>query len=132
MSPTDDRGFIAFANANTTSMAELDAIIDALGARYPGTPPTPCTGVCTSPTPISWTGSYQGNGLGTGALCYETTQTIAGGNCGNFAAGRDLSINGTTLSCSGSNWPSVPAPVNGGYCIEVEAGNHAWAFLTLW
>jgi hypothetical protein len=55
-----------------------------------------------------------------------------GGNCGNFVSPRTLSINGTTESCTGANWSSVPAKRNGGYCIQTTTGNNAWAYFTAW
>ena len=85
-----------------------------------------------NPVNLMWTGTYNGNNLGTGALCLQTTQAIAGGNCGNFAAGRTLTVNGQSRPCTGANWSSVPAPVNGGYCIKATAGDYASAFITLW
>jgi subtilisin family serine protease len=96
-------------------------------------PPTPCADLCANPTPLSWTGSsYQSGNLGTGAICREVQQPLTGGNCGNFAAGRQLRVNGTAMTCNNANWTSVPAPRNGGYCIQAPAGNWAWAYNTLW
>jgi subtilisin family serine protease len=91
----------------------------------------PCQAFCASPTPISWSGSYQSGSLGTGAVCRETTQPVAGGNCGNFSGGRQLLVNGVAMPCNNVNWPSLPAPVNGGYCIQATAGQPAWSFFTL-
>lgn len=93
---------------------------------------TPCTGLCSTPVNISWNGSYQGGALGSSALCYQTTQNIAGGNCGNFVSPRILTVNGVTEGCDIGNWASIPAKRYGGYCIQVTAGNYPWAFLTLW
>jgi hypothetical protein len=92
---------------------------------------TPCNGVCTNPTNITWSSSYQSGNLSTNQRCFQTTKTIAGGNCGNFAAGRTLQINGQTKVCNNQNWASVPAKVNGGYCIKVNAGNFNYAYMTL-
>jgi hypothetical protein len=99
------------------------------------TPPpgqTPCAGLCSNPVNITWVGSYQGGGLGSSALCYQTTQNIAGGNCGNFVSPRTLKVNGVTEGCDIGNWASIPAKRNGGYCIQITAGNYPWAFMTLW
>jgi hypothetical protein len=53
---------------------------------------------------------------------------LGGGNCGNFVSPRTLSINGTVMSCTGGNWPSLPAKRNGGYCVQTTAGDNAWAY----
>jgi hypothetical protein len=95
-------------------------------------PPSPCAPFCSDAEVISWQGSYQSDPLGAGAICRETTQPVAGGNCGNFAAGRQLFLNGTDMPCDAGNWPSLPAAVNGGYCVQTTAGDYPWAFLTLW
>jgi hypothetical protein len=92
----------------------------------------PCDGLCANPTPISWSGSYQSGALGTGAVCRAATQPVVGGNCGNFAAGRTLTVNGVTEPCNTGNWSSVPPPRNGGFCIQATPGNQPWAFFTLW
>jgi len=92
----------------------------------------PCDSLCDNPTTISWNGSYQSGNLGTGAICRQTTQPVTGGNCGNFASGRQLRVNGTTVPCNNAPWPTVPAARNGGYCIQTTQGNWAWAFVTLW
>jgi hypothetical protein len=82
---------------------------------------------------IPWTGpTYNSPSLGTGTVCLQTTHAVRGGNCGNFAAGRTLAVNGTVMTCNGQNWTSVPAAVDGGYCFTATAGNYPWAFLTLW
>jgi hypothetical protein len=98
----------------------------------PPAPPSPCSNLCDNPTKFSWTGSYQGGNLGSGAVCRETTQTVYGGNCGNFAPGRQLFVNGVPMSCNNGNWSSIPAPRNGGYCIQATPGDYPWAFVTLW
>jgi hypothetical protein len=36
------------------------------------------------------------------------------------------------MPCNAGNWPSLPAPVNGGYCAQTTPGDYPWAFLTLW
>jgi hypothetical protein len=93
----------------------------------------PCANLCSNPSSFTVNGSFQSGNLGTGAVCFQTTSPIHGGNCGNFASPRTLSVNGTTENCvNGGNWPSVPQPVNGGYCVQTTAGNQAWAFFTVW
>jgi hypothetical protein len=53
-----------------------------------------------------------------------------GGNCGNLVAGRTVTYNGAQMSCDWSNW-TVPAKINGGYCVYVNAGT-AGGTVTLW
>jgi hypothetical protein len=95
---------------------------------------TPCASLCAPAEPFAWTGSYQGGALGTGAICRETTQTVVDGNCGNFAAGRQLFLNGVEMPCNVGNWgaSTVPPPLNGGYCVQTTPGDFPWAFVTLW
>ncbi len=92
----------------------------------------PCAGLCSNPTVFSMNGSFQSGNLGTSAVCYETTAVIHGGNCGNFVSPRTLSVNGALMTCSYSNWPTIPAARNGGYCIQTTSGNYAWAYFTAW
>jgi hypothetical protein len=89
-----------------------------------------CSGRCTNP--VIFNQSYQSGNLGTAATCHQTTANLAGGNCGNFAAGRTLTINGVTMTCNNGNWSSLPAKSNGGYCVQTTAGNHPWAYFTTW
>jgi mannobiose 2-epimerase len=92
----------------------------------------PCDGLCTNPTNFTVNGAYSSGNLGTGVVCRQTTSAVHGGNCGNFASPRTLSVNGTQMACSGGNWSNVPAARNGGYCITTTSGNYAWAFFTVW
>jgi hypothetical protein len=77
-------------------------------------------------------GSYRSGNLGTGAICYQTTSTIHGGNCGGLVGSRKLTVNGTIEACNGRNWATIPATRNGGYCIRTTTGNHPWAYFTAW
>jgi hypothetical protein len=90
----------------------------------------PCSGFCTNP--VSFSGAIQSGNLGTQATCHQTTGTINGGNCGNFVSPRALFVNGTQMTCNNGNWPTLPAKVNGGYCVYTTAGNQAWAYFTTW
>jgi cellobiose epimerase len=92
----------------------------------------PCDGLCTNPTTFTMSGSYSSGNLGTGAVCRQTKSVVHGGNCGNFASSRSLSVNGTKMTCSGGNWSAIPAARNGGYCISTTSGDYSWAFFTLW
>jgi hypothetical protein len=107
-----------------SSYDEAQVVVSAAGG--------PCAGLCTNPVNFTINGSYQANNIGTGAVCYQTTSVIHGGNCGNFASGRTLSVNGNQRTCNGANWSSVPATRNGGYCIQTTAGNYSWAYFTTW
>jgi hypothetical protein len=86
--------------------------------------------LCTNPTNFTINGSFQSGNLGTGAVCYQTTSVVHGGNCGNFVSPRTLKVNGTTEPCTNTNWASVPAVRNGGYCIQTTAGNQSYAYFT--
>jgi hypothetical protein len=92
----------------------------------------PCAGLCTPATQFKFTSgtTYQSGDLGTTAACYETTTTltIQGGGCSNCTVSspaRTVKINGATAANNGS-WTSIPAKINGGYCIQITAGNPAY------
>jgi hypothetical protein len=76
--------------------------------------------------------NYSGSNLGTGATCHQTTANLSSGNCGNFASGRTFKVNGQTMTCNWSNWSSLPAKRNGGYCLQASAGNYSYAGFTTW
>jgi len=93
----------------------------------------PCSGLCTNPVLIAIGTGYSSGNLGVGAACFQTKDPVAGGNCGNFVNPRTVHVNGVAEPCdTGGNWTSVPAARNGGRCIQVSAGDQAWAYLTLW
>jgi len=115
----------------TASDSLLSATDDvAITVNAVGT--TACTGLCSNPVNFTINGSYQSGNLGTGAVCYQTTSNINSGNCGNLASPRTLKVNGTTETCNGGNWASVPAKRNGGYCIQTTTGNYSYAYFTAW
>lgn len=92
--------------------------------------PGPCDGLCSSP--VTFAGpSFSSGSLGSGATCHQTTSTLRGGTCGNFAAGRTFKVNGVTVSCSGGSW-TPPPKVNGGYCFQASAGYYSWAYFGTW
>ena len=67
--------------------------------------------------------------IGTAALCYQMTGATSGlFNCGNFVDPRTFSINGTSFDCVPTGEGTLPATRNGGWCIQVGAGNEAWAW----
>ena len=115
--------------ASDSALSGSDDIVVTVNAASGN---SPCTGLCTNPVNFTISGSFQSGNLNTGAVCYQTTSVIHGGNCGNFVSPRTLSVNGTTEPCTGSNWASIPATRNGGYCIQTTAGNQAWAYFTAW
>ena len=92
---------------------------------------TPCSAYCSNPVTFS-SSSYQSGNLGTQATCHQTTATLNGGVCGNFASSRTLSVNGKQMTCNNGNWSALPAKVNGGYCITTTAGDQAWAYFSTW
>ena len=105
-------------------LVKPDVVTTSSGARA-------CAGLCNNPTAFTINGTYSGQ-LGTGAVCLETTSPVNGGNCGNITSPRVLKVNGTTMTCNGQNWSSVPAARNNSYCIHTTAGQQSSAFVTLW
>jgi len=93
---------------------------------------SPCAGLCASPVKFAINGSYTASSIGEGTVCYETTSVIHGGNCGNFASPRILTVNGSSRACNFQNWASVPSARNGGYCIQTTAGAHPYAYFSVW
>jgi hypothetical protein len=93
---------------------------------------SPCASLCSNPVNFTINGTFQSGNLGTGAVCYQTTSVVHGGNCGNFVSPRTLKVNGVTEPCTGGNWSSIPAARNGGYCIQTTSGNQPWAYFTDW
>jgi len=91
----------------------------------------PCSSFCTNP--IVFTGpNYNSGNLGTAATCHQTVANLSGGVCGNMVSPRQLRVNGQVMSCTGGNWGTLPAKVNGGYCVQTTAGNHPWAYFATW
>ncbi len=142
-------GTVTFANPNArtptvtfsaagTYVVQLTASDGALTASDTAqitvnpAPSGPCANLCANPVNFTISGSFQSGSIGTGAVCYQTTSVVHGGNCGNFVSPRTLKVNGATEPCTGANWSSVPAAHNGGYCIQTTAGNQPWAFITAW
>ena len=102
----------------------------ACASASSGSGGAPCSGLCDNPR--NFNGALQSGNLGTLATCHQTTAAIHGGNCGNFLSPRALFVNGTQMSCDSGNWPTLPAKINGGYCVYTTAGNQPWAFFTTW
>jgi hypothetical protein len=114
--------------ASDSALSASDDIVITVNPSASG----PCAGLCTSPTNFTISGSFQSGNLGTGTKCYQTTSVVHGGNCTNFVSPRTLKVNGTTEPCNNGNWASVPAAKDGGYCIQVSAGNQSYAAFALW
>ncbi|WP_437757332.1 trypsin-like serine protease [Sorangium sp. So ce1389] len=91
---------------------------------------TPCSSICSNPTPITSV-SYSSGNLGTGERCFESTANSVNVNCGGFASSRTFDVNGTAISCNGQGI-TLPAKRNGGYCFHASAGNNSWAWFTTW
>jgi hypothetical protein len=125
----DDDGDL---NNGTLHGNEICSAFEAHGFDCPIAISRPCDGLCNNPVTFSWDGKYQSGDLQTGAVCRETMQNVSGGNCGNFASSRTLSVNGAVMTCNNQNWTGVPAMRNGGYCIHATAGDYPWAYYTLW
>lgn len=123
-----------YYNGNTNPPEDRNLWLDSISVSCAEeVPPGPCDGLCANPEYMTWSGSsYNSGNLGTGAVCRETLQPVANGNCGNFAGGRQLQINGVQKVCSGANWLTPPTPRNGGYCVQTTAGNHDYAYFALW
>lgn len=95
--------------------------------------PAPCSGLCNNPVQFTVAdgANFQSGPLGTGAGCFETTSQIASGNCTNFTGGRQLTVNGETQVCNGTNWAQpLPPQRSHGYCIQATPGNQPFAAFT--
>ena len=70
--------------------------------------------------------------LGTGAVCDEVVGNLTYKMliCGNFLAPRTFTVNGTSLDCVSGYNGALPAPVNGGYCMQASAGGYSYAYFT--
>jgi hypothetical protein len=120
--------YVVQLSASDSALSATDTAQITVNAAGTG----PCANLCSNPVNFTISGSFQSGNLGTGAVCYQTTSVVHGGNCGNFVSPRTLKVNGTTEPCTGANWSSVPAARNGGYCIQTTAGNQPWAYITAW
>jgi hypothetical protein len=90
----------------------------------------PCDGICVNPTTFN-TQSFRVEPVPAGAVCYQTTQNLGGGVCGQFVTGRSLSVNGQLEVCQNTNWTlPLPSKLAGGYCIVVTDGGASGYFAT--
>jgi len=105
--------------------AGMDAGTDADSGMVGGT--GPCAGICSPAVSFSQPPNYGSPQLGLGAACFETLSTVNGGGCSN-CSGRTMTLNGTPEPTTGGNWPGpIPPRVNGGYCVQISAGDVAFA-----
>ncbi len=78
------------------------------------------TGSCTTAT-----GGQSGNFNTTGAVCYTVNTNINGWGCSN-AAGRTVTVNGTSVTCG------QPLPGSAPYTFSFSAGTYPWASFYWW
>jgi hypothetical protein len=75
--------------------------------------------------------TFNSGSLGTGASCYETVAIIVSIGCSNFTPPRTIVVNGTALQCNNTSstmTSTATIPLrNGGYCIQVQAGDPSYA-----
>jgi hypothetical protein len=104
-----------------------------------GTPGTggggtnPCAGLCASPTVIA-TLTFSSDAIGTAEVCYETTLSLIGGNCGNIGS-RTFSINGTATPCDGNVAATLLSDSNqrnDGFCFHFTAGDPDYTYFGVW
>ena len=107
---------------NVTSHQTISATFEVIPTGGNG----PCANYCSNPVTVT---SGQNNGVGTGEVCHEINSPIQGGGCYNLSSPRQLSVNGEVMSCNSWN---VPAPENGGYCVQITAGGVPWAGYSYW
>jgi hypothetical protein len=84
----------------------------------------PCASFCANPTEFPQ--SFASGSIATTAACYETTAGLGGAQQSNMT-GRTFSINGTAFTSG-----TLPAKVNGGYCVQVGAGGLSYASFSTW
>jgi hypothetical protein len=89
----------------------------------------PCAGICDDPVQLD---QNQNDNIGKDELCIERTASINGGNCSNLDENRTLTINGTQMNCDWQDWNTIPAPVDGGYCIHITAGGFDYDSYYIW
>ncbi|HEY7371182.1 MAG TPA: carbohydrate-binding protein [Polyangia bacterium] len=118
------------AGNDATCLAEIEPCLSFCQPQQA----TPCSGLCNNPTRFSVAdgSNFQSGNLGAGASCFETTSRLFQGESSSFAAGKSLTINGRPEPLNGNwNYP-LPPMRNDGYCIQVSAGNNAFAAFAAW
>jgi aryl-phospho-beta-D-glucosidase BglC (GH1 family) len=82
-------------------------------------------GTCSNPVTFT---NNTGNFNTSGAVCYRTSQNIAGWGCSNFD-GRTITVGGVARTCGQS---SLTRSSDGYYYFAVSAGTYPWASLYVW
>jgi endoglucanase len=82
-------------------------------------------GTCSNPVTFT---NNTGNFNTTAAVCYRTSQNIAGWGCSNFD-GRTLTVGGVSRTCGQM---SLTRSSDGYYYFAVTAGTYPWASLYVW
>jgi hypothetical protein len=85
----------------------------------------PCAGLCSNPGTVR--PAVASGDLGVEATCDEVIGDITHLVCGNFVAPRTLKVNNVTVSCAGGG-VALPAPRNGGWCMQASAGQYSYAY----
>jgi hypothetical protein len=85
----------------------------------------PCAGLCSNPSTVR--PAVASGDLGVEATCDEVIGDITHLVCGNFVAPRTLKVNNVTVSCAGGG-VALPAPRNGGWCMQASAGQYSYAY----
>jgi hypothetical protein len=112
----------------TSPASKIDLLIGNITFVSTPVTATPCTGICTSPAVTLKIGDTL---VGAAQICLESTSlSLIGGNCGQLATGRTVSLNGVAETCDWTNF-TAPAKVNGGYCLYSPAGT-AGGKISLW
>ena len=110
----------------TTDGGPRDATVPADAGTGDGPVGTgPCAGLCSNPgtvRPMTASGD-----LGVEASCDEVVGDVTHLVCGNFVSPRTLKVNNVTVSCAGSG-VTLPAPRNGGWCMQASAGQYSYAY----
>jgi len=124
----DQKNCLSIGNANDTSQCQ--GSLDDCLAQCDDAVATPCSGLCNNPHSFTVPDgtTFNSGALGTGAACFETTSEIVTGSCTGLGTGRQLTINGRVMACSGSNWATpLVSQRNFGYCIQTTAGTGSTA-----
>jgi hypothetical protein len=112
--------------AGTAGTSGAAGTTGAAGASGTG----PCTGLCSDPMEVAI--KTNSPNFGTGTVCDDVVGTaITHVVCGNFVTPRTFTVNGTAISCySPANGGALPAPRNGGFCMQASAGDFSYAYFT--
>jgi len=70
------------------------------------------------------------NTLGTGATCNSVAGSSGMFLCGNFVAPRTFTVNSTAFDCTSAATMTLPAPRNGGWCLQAGPGDESYAFFS--